>query len=491
MVAHLYVPCFDSSTNIATTLSKNTVTGILKQRLGFTGFVITDALDMKGVTKFFKPGEIEVKALQAGNDILLLPQDVKIAINAIKQAVDSGLISQESIDQKCRKILRLKYQMGLAANREIELKDLVADLNPPDAAALRNILYKSSITLLKDDVQLIPLKSLDRRKIASLSIGDTCLTPFQKSLRMYAPVDPYHSPLNPDKKLSDSLVYELSGYHIVLVGLHHFSNFPADSFGISRNTIRFLDTLFRQNRCILSVFGNPYSLNLLSGLRNAESVILTYQDNPITENYAGELIFGGISSNGKLPISVSRFKAGSGEKIEKNRLEVIIPEEIGIPSIALNRIDSIADAGIRANAFPGCQILFAKNGKVFYFKSFGHPRYEDSVWVKNDDIYDLASVTKLAATTLAIMKLYDDGKIKLDDSLGTYLPELKGSNKSGLVLRDILAHQAGLNSWIPFFEKTITHGKPDPLIYQPEFSNLFPFRVAENLFIQKTYRFNL
>jgi len=487
MVAHLYVPCFDSSTNIATTLSKNTVTGILKQRLGFTGFVITDALDMKGVTKFFKPGEIEVKALQAGNDILLLPQDVKIAINAIKQAVDSGLISQESIDQKCRKILRLKYQMGLAANREIELKDLVADLNPPDAAALRNILYKSSITLLKDDVQLIPLKSLDRRKIASLSIGDTCLTPFQKSLRMYAPVDPYHSPLNPDKKLSDSLVYELSGYHIVLVGLHHFSNFPADSFGISRNTIRFLDTLFRQNRCILSVFGNPYSLNLLSGLRNAESVILTYQDNPITENYAGELIFGGISSNGKLPISVSRFKAGSGEKIEKNRLEVIIPEEIGIPSIALNRIDSIADAGIRANAFPGCQILFAKNGKVFYFKSFGHPRYEDSVWVKNDDIYDLASVTKLAATTLAIMKLYDDGKIKLDDSLGTYLPELKGSNKSGLVLRDILAHQAGLNSWIPFFEKTITHGKPDPLIYQPEFSNLFPFRVAENLFIQKTY----
>lgn len=487
MMAHLYVPCFDSSTNIAATLSNSTVTGILKQRLGFAGLIITDALDMKGVTKFFKPGEIEVKALQAGNDILLLPQNARVAVKGIKQAVDSGLISQELIDQKCRKILNLKFQMGLTAKRQIELKDLAADLNPPDASALRNTLFKSSLTLVKDDVQLIPLKSLDKRKIASLSIGDTCMTPFQKSLDLYAKVDHFNSPLNPNKKLSDSLVYELSGYHIVLIGLHHLSSFPADSFGISENVLHLLDTLFHQSRCILSVFGNPYSLNLLPGLRNAESVIITYQDKPITGQYAAELIFGGIPAKGRLPVSVSQFKAGTGEKTEKNRLESVIPEESGIPSAALNRIDSIANAGIRAGAFPGCQILAAKDGKVFYYKSFGHPRYEDSVLVTNDDIYDLASVTKVAATTIAVMKLYDDGKIKLDDSLGTYLAELRGSNKSGLILRDVLAHQAGLKSWIPFYERTIRNGKPDPLIYQPEPSRVFPFRVAENLFIQKSY----
>jgi len=487
MIAHLYVPCFDSSANVATTLSKNTITGILKQRLGFTGFVMTDALDMKGVTKFFKPGEIEVKALQAGNDILLLPQDVKVDIKRIRRAVDSGLISQESIDQKCYKLLNLKFQMGLAVNRQIALNNLVADLNTPNAEALRNTLYKSSVTLLKDDVQLIPLKSLDRRKFASLSIGDTCITTFQSSLNMYTRVDPYNCPFNFDKKLSDSLVNELAGYHIILVGLHHFSSFPADSFGISPNAMHLLDTLFRQNRCILSVFGNPYSLNLLPGLRNAESVIMTYQDNPTTETYAAELIFGGISAKGRLPVSVTRFKAGTGEKTEKNRLEIVIPDEMGIPCVDISRIDSIANAGIKSGAFPGCHILFAKDGKVFYNKSFGHPRYEDSVLVENDDIYDLASVTKVAATIIAIMKLYDDGKIKLDDSLVTYLPELKGSNKSGLVLRDVLTHQAGLKSWIPFFEKTIINGKPDPLIYQPYPSNLFPFRVAENLYILKSY----
>jgi len=487
MVAHLYVPCFDSSTNSATTLSRNTITGILKQQLNFKGLVITDALDMKGVTKFFKPGEIEVKALQAGNDVLLLPQNVKIAIQSIKQAVENGLITQELIDQKCHKILRFKFQLGLAKKHNIPIDNLIPDLNPPAAEALRNTLFKSAITLLKDEVQLIPLKSLDRRKFASISIGDTCMTSFQKSLSTYASVTHYNTPLDPDKKLSDSLVNELSEYHIIFVGLHHFSSFPADSFGISGKAIHLLDTLFRQNRCILSVFGNPYSLNLIPGLRNAESVIVTYQDNPSTENYAGELIFGGIPAKGKLPVSVPPFKFGSGEQTEKSRLESVIPEEIGISSVSLKRIDSIAESGIRAGAFPGCQILFAKDGKVFYHKSFGHPRYEDSTRVTNDDIYDLASVTKIAATTIALMKLYEDGKIKLDDSLGNYLPELTGSNKSGLILRDVLTHQAGLKSWIPFFEKTLLQKKPNSLIYQPEPSELYPFRVAENLYIQKSY----
>jgi len=487
MTAHLYVPCFDTSANVSATLSASTIDGILKHKLGFKGFVITDALDMKGVTKFFKPGEIEVKAIQAGNDILLLPKDVKVAVKSIRQAVDNGLISQEIIDQKCFRILKLKSGMGLASNRQISFDNLVADLNSPNDVVLRNILYKSSITLLKDDVQLIPLKSFDRRKFASLSIGDTCMTEFQKTLQIYTPVDPYNTPVNPDKKLFDSLISELTGYHIVLVGLHHFSSFPADSFSISANAMHLLDSLFRQNRCILSVFGNPYSLFLLPGLKNAESVIITYQDNEYTEKYAAELIFGGIAAQGKLPVSVPLFKKGTGEKTDKNRLEKVTPEEIGVPSIDLNSIDSIANAGIRSGAFPGCQILFAKDGKVFYHKSFGHPRYEDSALVVNDNLYDLASVTKIAATTIALMKLYDDGKVRLDDSLGAFLPELKGSNKSGLILRDVLTHQSGLQTWIPFFEKTIVNGSPDPMIYQSVPSDMFPFRVAENLYINRSY----
>ncbi len=487
MVAHLYVPAFDSSVRVATTLSINTITGVLKNKLGFKGFVITDALDMKGVTKYFKPGEIEVKALKAGNDILLLPQNVRSAIQGIRQAVDSGQVNEELINSKCRRILMLKYQMGLSQRTVIKTDRLFDDLNPPGAAALRNTLYQSAITLLKDDVQLIPLKSLDRRRFASLSIGDTTLTPFQAAANIYTGMDHFNVSMNPDKKLTDSLIDRLSEYHIILAALHRFSSFPADSFGLSRNVLHLLDTLFRENRCILSVFGNPYALAIIPGLRNAEAIIESYQDNPVAEKLTAELIFGGIPAKGRLPVSVAAFKAGTGEKTEKNRLEFVLPEEIGIPTSALRSIDSVANAGIDAGAYPGCQILFLKGGKIFYEKSFGHPTYKDSVMVTNDDIYDIASVTKIAATTLALMKLYDDGKIKLNDSLGSYLPELRGSNKSGLILRDVLTHQAGLTAWVPFYEKTISAKGPDPWIYQPEYSKAFPHRVAENLYILKSY----
>jgi beta-N-acetylhexosaminidase len=388
---------------------------------------------------------------------------------------------------KCRRILMLKYQMGLPQRPVIKTTGLFSDLNPPGAAALRNMLYNSAITLIKDDVQLIPLKSLDRRRLATISVGDTTLTPFQERANLYAGMDHFNISLNPGKKLTDSLIDRLSGYHIILAGLHRFSSFPADSFGLSRNVLHFLDTLFRENRCILSVFGNPYALAIIPGLKNAEAIIESYQDNPVAEEMTAELIFGGIPAKGRLPVSVAAFKAGTGEKTEKNRLEFVLPEELGIPSPALEPIDSTAISGIKAGAYPGCQVLFAKGGKVFYKKSFGNPTYGDSILVTNEDIYDIASVTKIAATTLALMKLYDDGKIRLDDSLGSYLPELRGSNKSGLILRDVLTHQAGLISWVPFYEKTITAKGPDPGIYQPESSMAFPLRVAENLYILKSY----
>jgi CubicO group peptidase (beta-lactamase class C family) len=169
------------------------------------------------------------------------------------------------------------------------------------------------------------------------------------------------------------------------------------------------------------------------------------------------------------------------------RLEFVFPEEIGIPSEKLKTIDSIALSGIDKRAYPGCQVVFALDGKIFYNKSFGHPRYEDTVKVTNGDIYDLASVTKVAATTLAIMKLVEEKKISLDEKLGTYLPELKGSNKQDLIIRDVMTHQAGLQAWIPFYLKTLHKGQPDPAIYQHHPSERYPLRVAEELYIRKDY----
>ncbi len=487
MVAHLYVPALDSSARIPTTLSRNTITELLKKKLGFSGFVVSDALDMKGVTRFYNPGEIEVKALLAGTDILLLPQDVKSAIRGIREAIESGLLTEQIIDKKCRRILLLKFRMGLSQFHPIPTAGLYADLNPPADSALRNILYQSAITLVKDDLQLIPLKSLDRRKFATISIGDTLITPFQQMTGNYVSIDHFNISMNPDKKTADSILDRLSGYHVILAGLHHLSSFPADSFGFSTRTLHFLDTLFRVNRCILSVFGNPYCLAMIPGLQNAEAIVESYQDNPVSEALTAELIFGGIPAKGRLPVSTAGFRAGTGEGTEKNRLEFILPEEIGIPSRALLEIDSVALGGISAGAYPGCQILLAKGGKIFYRRSFGHPTYRDTARVCNQDIYDLASVTKVAATTLALMKLCDEGKVRLDDSLGRYLPELKGSNKSGLIIRDVMTHQSGLIPWIPFFEKTLNGGDPDPRIYHLVPSDEYPLRVAGNMYILRSY----
>jgi len=488
MIAHLYLPCYDSISNIPATLSKNIVSGLLQNQLGYTGFVITDALDMQGVTKYYKPGQIEVKALEAGNDILLLPQDVPAAIRAIRQAVDSGLISQEYIDQKCRRLLGLKFQAGLVKTSVINIINLNSDLNPERDIALRNILYKSALTITKNEIQLVPLQYLDRRKIASVSIGDTVGTPFQQYLSLYAHVDPFTFPSLPVDSVADSLLRLLARYDILLIGLHHLSSFPTDSFGLSCKTVRFLDTLFHLNRCVLVLFGNPYAFSAFPKLLTPETILMAYQDNPVTEKLAAELIFGGIPAKGKQPVSIPFYPSGTGERTEKTRLEYSIPEELGIPSSSLLKIDSITNEGIAAGAFPGCQILFAKNGQVFYNKSFGNPRYGDSLRVDSTELYDLASLTKITATTLAVMKLYEEELIELDDSLGKYLPELTGSNKSGLLIRDVMAHQARLQSWIPFYEKILNHGVADPSLIQPDSSQSFSIRIADNLFLKTSYQ---
>lgn len=487
MVAHLYMPDLDSAANTPTTLSKKVITGLLKEKLGFKGYVFTDALDMEGVTKYFKPGEIEVKALQAGNDILLLPQNVDIAISGIKTALDSGWLSGELIEIKCKRMLSLKLELGLGHKPVIDLDDLVADLNPPEAEALRQKMVNKSMTLIKNELQIIPLTGVDRRKIAALSIGDSMPTLFQAALNRYARMTLFNVPRNFTKSFADSIIKKVTACDIVIVGVHGITSNAADTFGLTRDMRRLIDTVTLVNRTILAIFGTPYSLERIPNCNKPEAILVAYQGNPSTELAAAEVIFGGIGATGKLPVTSARFSCGTGLVTEKTRLEFVMPEEIGIPRQALGVIDSIALKGIDSRAYPGCQVLLAQHGKIFYAKAFGQPRYEDTVKVTMQHIYDIASITKVAATTLAIMKLVDEGKLTISDTLGKYLPFLKSSNKSNLQIRDVMAHQAGLQDWIPFYKTTLTGGQPDTAIYQAVQSMGFPTRVAQNLYIRKNY----
>ncbi|HTX88838.1 MAG TPA: serine hydrolase, partial [Bacteroidales bacterium] len=449
---------------------------------------ITDALDMKGVTKYFPPGILELNALKAGNDILLLPQDLGLAVRTLHSAIDSGLIPMELIDQKCRKILELKYRVGLQEVPSIDTAHLFADLNPVSSEALTRKIYREAVTLDRNENHLLPLGLLEYRKIAVLSVGDSNPTAFQQSIGKYAEASCFSLPADFRPPVRDSLLKKLQPYNLLIIGIHNTSSLPGKNFGLTVQEVALVDTLARLKKTVLDIFGSPYILGMLKSPPSAEAILVSYQDVPASGDISAQAIFGGTPFAGRLPVTGSvSFPLHAGLETSVTRLSCAMPEELGISSSDLSRIDTLALAGVKARAYPGCQILFAKDGKIFYQKSFGHPRYEDTLTVNNRMIYDLASLTKIFATTLAVMKLSEDGKLSPDSTLGTYLPEARGTNKQKLTIRSIMAHQAGLQDWIRFYERTLKNGVPDPEIYRPDSSAEFPVRVCEGLFIRKDY----
>ncbi len=488
MVAHLSIPALDTTTNQASTLTKKIVTGLLKDTLGFKGLVFTDALNMKGVSKFYKPGEVDAKALIAGNDVLLFAEDVPTAIKEIKKAIERGEITQEEIDTRCMKILLVKQWTGLNHYSKIKVKDLYTDLNSPQAELINRKLTEASLTLLQNKNNLIPLQNLDTLRIASLSLGYKDVNVFQQTLSNYSPIKHYGIDKDAKQNVFDSVLTQLKKYNLVIVQINNSNNKPDKNFGLTAQAMNMLKLVMKQNKVIVNVSANPYILAKMDSLQFADAVIMSYEENDLSNSYSAQLIFGGVAASGKLPITPSAYyTAGTGIQTKAIRFKYTIPEELGANSKALNKIDSIANEGIKNRVYPGCQILIAKNGKVIYQKSFGYHTYDNEIPVKNDDIYDLASITKIAATTACVMKLVDEKKINMDEHLGTYLPQLKGSNKENIVLREMLTHQAGLKDWIPFWVKTMENDNYKPGIYNNIRTLEYPRRVAEKLYITAAY----
>jgi beta-N-acetylhexosaminidase len=490
MVAHLNIPALDTAKGSVSSLSGNIVTGLLKEKLNFKGLVFSDALDMKGVSSANKPGEAEIKALLAGIDMLILPQDLSKAIDSIRKAVETKKIPQELIDQKCLKILKYKYDAGLYSISSISTNHLYKDLNAPENKFLQYQLYEKAITLVKSSDSILPLPVGISKTYAVLSVGDSLETSFQRMILNYTPAALFNISKNIDKKTSDSLITELSKYNKIILGIHNTNSLANQQFGVNNQTVELIDSLLKTKKIILNIFGSPYIIARLENTSNIQALMVSYQDNEITESLSAQMLFGAIGTEGKLPVTASsEFALNTGiETRLSGKLKYTLPEELGIASDDLAKIDSLALNGISAKAYPGCQILLVKDGKVFLHKTYGYLTYDNKVPVASDMIYDMASITKIAATTLAVMKLYDEGKIDLDKKLGYYLPQLDGSNKNHLIIRNVLTHQAKLKAWIPFFKKTIINGVPDTAIYKKVKSINYAYRVADSMFIRNDYR---
>ncbi|WP_029036404.1 glycoside hydrolase family 3 N-terminal domain-containing protein [Salinimicrobium xinjiangense] len=490
MVAHLNIPALDS-TGVPSTLSKPIITGLLKEKLGFEGLIVTDAMNMKGVTEGNEPGVVDKDAILAGNDLLEFTEDVPKAISEIRKAINLGLISQKEIDARARKILAVKQWVGLNDYEATPVEDILDEINTPEAEFLNRRLAEASLTVLKNRRDILPVQGLDSLRIASVSFGAKKQTVFQKSLDLYAGMTHFNLPVNASEIMVKTLRDQLKNYDLIIGGIHDQSKFPRNTLRLNKNVLELISELAQQGHTIFALFKNPYVMSKIDGIEAAPGLIVAYQDSRETQEVAAQLIFGGVGANGKLPVSVGeKFKAGDGLEVQGGiRFSYTLPEAAGMDSEILHtRIDSLMNLAMQMKATPGAQILVARNRKVVFHKAYGEHTYFDTIKVKKDDVYDLASVTKISATMAALMKLNEQGKFQLDGTLADHLPSFRRSNKADIPFTDILTHQARFRPWIPFWKDT---KKEDGGFKRRTFSNTpsenYPIQIREGMYLHKNY----
>ena len=491
MVAHLHIPVLDDTKNLAVSLSPKVVDGLLKTEMGFTGLVITDGLNMKGVSDFYEPGIVDVKALLAGNDVLLYPLNVPKAIEEIKKAIAKNQITQKEIDARCLKILKAKQWMGLDNYSPVNLEKVADEIITNETELLDKKLVKSSLTLLQNYDDLLPLKRLDTLRIASVSIGESGAD-FQSMLSNYAPTTHFTISEKATTSQQAVLLNKLAEFNIVIASVHKSNANAWKPYKIDKKTDILLQSIALQSKVVVSVFANPYSLNSFLFINNFDALLLSYQNSKVAQEQSAQAIFGGIGMSGKIPVTSNHYEINSGLKTEPIRMKYVSPEEINFRSDLLYKIDSIAENAIAEKATPGCQVLIAKDGDIFFNKSYGYHTYDEKIAVRNSDIYDLASITKIGATVPVLMQMVDDGSLDLDEKLGVYMP-LDSSDKKDLIIREILSHQSRLYPWIPFYKQTLQKDSVSGImslrdtLYSKFESEEYPIKVAEGIYLHAQF----
>lgn len=491
MIAHLNVPAIDSTPNIATTLSKLTVDSLLKEQLGFKGLVITDAMNMGGITEHFKPVEANTMAVLAGNDIILMPAEVERTINSIQKEIKKGTISIEEIDSRCKKIIAAKYWVGLNNYCPVDLTNLTKDLNKAEYRLFNQKLIENSVTVLENKNEIIPLKNMDTLKIASIVFGDGKDNEFDRMLNNYVAVKKFFINKNADFQEYLNLHNKLKDYNLIIIGLFGSDMRSNSRYGIAPGAISFTDSIVKTKNVIVDVFANPYSLSMFENLEYAAGLIVSYENNELTHRISPQIIFGAEAANGKIPVTVNhKYNLRTGLTTAKlNRLKYSIPLEAGINEDKLYKIDSIAINAISEMATPGCQVLAARNGIVFYMQSFGYHEYKSRLPVKNTDLYDIASVTKITAAIPALMKLYESDELNINEKISHYIPYLDTTNKCDITLKDILLHQSRLKPWIPFYLNTIEPIYPGQELSNSKISDIYSLKIEKNFFVNKNLKF--
>lgn len=487
MVAHLEVPNLELKEGLPSSLSEQIISGVLKEELGFEGLIFTDALNMKGASNYGNKGSVELAAFTAGNDMLLMPENVMEAKKALIKAYERGRISEERLAYSVKKILSAKYKVGLHKYSPIPLANLYEDLNALEDDIIYEEAIENAITVVKNNFNVLGIKNLDNKKIAYVKFGDASGDPFLEELNKYTKVTQVNA--------SDmgTLTQKLSDYNLVIIGHHKSNESPWKSYKFSDTELSWLQGIsnLRSSNVVLCVFAKPYALSDIATFENIDAVVMSFQNSEIAQRKTAELLFGAIPALGVLPVSAhSNFPVGTGIQLKSlKRLGNTLPERVGMSSKKLQEVDRLVQNGLDSLMFPGAQVLVSRKGKVIYNKNFGKPTYDSKDSVTNESIYDLASLTKILATLPLVMKMEEEGKIALNDTFEELEPRYSNTEIENVTVLKALSHYGRLPAWIAFYINTLDEDKkPSKLIYRTVPTPGFASKVADNLYIMDSYK---
>ena len=434
MVGHLQVPALEPDNKTASSLSRSVVTGLLKDEMGFRGLVFTDALDMKGVSSV---PQVTTKALLAGNDMVLVQYNTENAVKEVLDAVKDGVLPESEVEDKCRKILTYKYLLGLRQPRpQLQVSGMSYRIHTDEARALVTKLRQAAVTVLGNHFGILPLTPVGGAPIAVLSVGEGNDSIFIEEMKKLSPVPVEHLRLTRETTADArrELARKLADYRRIVISVS----------GRDADVVAYADFLAELDLSVPLVYAFFTSYRgmqpLEPALKQASAVVLGHSSEADIQQYAAGVIFAKVPAQGKLSMSIGAlYRAGEGSIITPGmKPGNIIPEDMGMKSYELHQIDAIVRAGLDAKAYPGCQVLVLKDGQPVYDKCFGTHSDKDTTAVRPTDMFDLASLTKTTATLLAVMKLYDEGKLKLTDKASQYLPFLRNTNKKNITIKELL-----------------------------------------------------
>lgn len=480
MTGHLSVPSLDS-TNTPASLSKTIVTDILKDQWKFRGLIVSDALNMQAVSGRYNNHYL--RAFEAGNDILLFPASLKKAFAEIEQGIKDGNITELDVTNRAKKMLQTKYLLG------VQRVSPVADFDRKIADAVVHQAVKESLTLIENHGNTLPLSNMNVKSVV-VSVGEHKGDSFYKALSKYGRFDQIS--LNDKSGAISSAVANLTDYDRIIVTVYGTNYGMKNNYGLNGDVQELLAFLPASKEIIGVILANPYALKSCSEafLDKWDALLLGYDNHPIIQNYCAQVIGGGLSAKGRLPITISqRYPAGSGIATFKTRLGNTLPILESMDATKLLSIDTLVADAIEDGATPGCQIVVVKNGNVVWDKCYGYHTYAKTSAVKWTDLYDVASITKAVSTTPAIMQLYGQNVLQLEQCVGDFDGLARDSFKKDITIRQMLLHQSGMQPFIPFYLQLFDDAKLKEGLFSKNKSSIFSIPIGTGIYANRKVTF--